>query len=68
MITVSRLNGKEFSINPFLIETVEENPDTVIVLNSGKKMVIKESAENVRSQFSDFIGDAVAKGIRNSKG
>ena len=47
MILVSRLNGKEYYINPHLIEFVEETPDTVITLTTGKKVVVDESAAQV---------------------
>lgn len=67
MIRVTRLNGKDFFLNPFLIETMEENPDTVIVLNSGKKLIVKEKIEEVKKQFSDFLGDVVSAGIKRAK-
>ena len=31
------------TINAELIETVEETPDTVITLTSGKKIIVKDS-------------------------
>lgn len=42
MIKVTRLNGVEYWLNPHLIESVEENPDTTITLVSGKKLIVKE--------------------------
>lgn len=47
MITVSRLNDKQILVNPHLIETIEETPDTVITLTGGKKLIVKESAAEV---------------------
>jgi flagellar protein FlbD len=47
VILVTRLNGKEYFINPHLIEFVEETPDTVITLTTGKKVVVEESAVQV---------------------
>lgn len=47
MITVSRLNDEQILINPHLIETIEETPDTVITLTSGKKFVVKEPAAEI---------------------
>ena len=38
MIDVTRLNGKEITINCELIEVVEETPDTVVTLTTGKKV------------------------------
>lgn len=37
MIDVTRMNGTTLTINNDLIETVEEMPDTVITLTTGKK-------------------------------
>ena len=47
MIKVTRLNGKEYILNAELIETVEETPDTVITLTNGKKIIVKESRQEV---------------------
>ena len=45
MILVSRLNNENFFVNPDSIEYIEEPPDTVISLESGRKLVVSESAE-----------------------
>lgn len=37
MIDITRMNGKPFTLNSDLIETVEESPDTVVTLTTGKK-------------------------------
>lgn len=42
MITLHRLDGKEFVLNVNLIETVEATPDTVVTLTSGHKYVVQE--------------------------
>ena len=47
MIKVTRLNNSEFFVNADLIEFVEATPDTVISLTTGKKIVVKESVEEV---------------------
>ena len=49
MIDVTKLNGKELTINAELIETVEETPDTVITLTTGKKIIVKESRQIVKN-------------------
>ncbi len=48
MIDVTRMNGTIVSINDDLIETVEETPDTVIALTTGKKVMVKESRQEVK--------------------
>ena len=47
MISVTRMNGTELTINSELIETIEEVPDTVITLTTGKKIIVKESRQKV---------------------
>lgn len=37
MIEVTKINGSKLLINTNLIESVEETPDTMITLTSGKK-------------------------------
>ncbi len=43
MVLITKLNNKEQYINPHLIESIESNPDTTIILIGGKVVVIKES-------------------------
>ena len=49
MINVTKMNGTEFTINAELIETIEEVPDTVITLTTGRKIIVKESRQKVKS-------------------
>lgn len=49
MIEVTILNDKKIIINAELIEKVEETPDTIITLTSGKKIVVKESRQEVKN-------------------
>ena len=48
MIDVTRMNGKQFTLNSDLIETIEETPDTVLTLTTGKKIIVKESRQEVK--------------------
>ncbi len=56
MIKVTRLNGKEFVVNAELIEFVEATPDTVITLVSGKKIVVRESVDQVIERVVRYKG------------
>lgn len=47
MIELTRLNGVRFVLNEDLIETVQENPDTTIVLTNGNLYIVKESMDKV---------------------
>lgn len=56
MIKLSRLknNDQEFIVNAELIETIEETPDTVITLTSGKKLVVEEGMNEVVRRVMDY--------------
>jgi len=47
MISVTRLNGKNFVVNSELIEIIESTPDTVITLITGKKIIVLESIDEI---------------------
>lgn len=49
MIEVTRINETKMLINCDLIETVEETPDTVVTFTSGKKIIVKESRQEIRN-------------------
>lgn len=47
MITVSRLDGHDLVVNADLIELVESTPDTVLSFLHGKKLIVRETPEEV---------------------
>ncbi|MDR1908506.1 MAG: flagellar FlbD family protein [Spirochaetaceae bacterium] len=47
MIQVTRLDGKEYYINPHQIESIETRPDTTLLMLSGKYVVVREAVEDV---------------------
>jgi flagellar protein FlbD len=54
MITVHRLNGEEFLINPHLIEIIEAAPDTTISLVTGRKFIVKTPVPEVIAQIIEY--------------
>ena len=48
MIEVTKINGVKMLVNTSLIDIVEETPDTMITLTSGKKLIVKESRQEVK--------------------
>ncbi|QHQ62080.1 flagellar protein FlbD [Anaerocolumna sedimenticola] len=65
MINVTKMNNMNITINSDLIETIEETPDTVITLTTGKKILVKESRQEIvnlvklykKELFSRYIYD-----------
>ena len=49
MIEVTKLNGKKIMINAELIETIEETPDTLVSFVTGRKIIVKESRQEVKN-------------------
>ena len=72
MIKVTRLNGTEMVINVDLIEFIEALPDTIISLVTGKKVMIKESADTVIQRVAEFkrlsSGPSVPKTVLDNRG
>ena len=54
MIEVTKLNGNKITINADLIEIVEETPDTVITLTTGRKIIVKESRQQIKSLVKSY--------------
>lgn len=54
MIDITKMNGLEFTINADLIEVIEEVPDTVITLTTGKKIMVKESRLQIKSLVKNY--------------
>jgi flagellar protein FlbD len=47
MIRLTRLNNSEIIINADLIEMLEETPDVVLTLTTGRKLTVSESADEI---------------------
>lgn len=54
MIKVTRLNGTAIVINADLIEFVEEIPDTIVSLTTGKKIMVKEDSEEIIDRVTRY--------------
>lgn len=47
MIKLTRIDGSELTVNANLIEVVEATPDTVVTLITSRKLLVKESPEEI---------------------
>jgi flagellar protein FlbD len=54
MIQLTRLNNSKVSINSDIIKWVEQNPDTVITLLNGEKLLVQETVEQVVDRVIEF--------------
>ncbi len=54
MIELHRINGIPFYLNHKKIEAMENTPDTIIVLENGRKYVVKENIEEIVNKIVRF--------------
>ena len=63
MIELRKLNDTAFVLNSDLIEFIEATPDTIITLTTGKKILVKESVDEVLKRvikYRRFINEGIA--------
>ncbi len=54
MIQLTRTNGAQFYLNPELIQTVEKTPDTIITLINSKKIIVKDTPQEIAERFIEY--------------
>ena len=54
MIKVTRLDGIEYFLNPHQIECIEINPDTTLVMLSGKHYIVREGADVILERIETY--------------
>ncbi|MFD1735822.1 flagellar FlbD family protein [Bacillus salitolerans] len=65
MIKLTRLNGSSFTINAIYIEQIQSFPDTTISLTTGKKIVVRESEDDVILLVKDFYRQISIVGVQS---
>ena len=54
MITLTRLNGQPFVVNAEKIRLVECTPDTVVCCDTGDRLMVKESLQEVMRRAIEY--------------
>ena len=54
MICLTRLNGQQFVVNAEKIRFVESTPDTVICCDTGEKMMVRETLQEVIKRAIEY--------------
>ena len=65
VITLTKLDGTYFALNPDLIETVIENPDTTIHLTMKRFYIVRETMEEVVEKIIEYrkeVSDVFSRG------
>lgn len=47
MIRLTSLDGKPFILNSDLIVTIHENANTILILENGEHLIVKENAQQI---------------------
>lgn len=54
VIRLTRLNNSSFIVNADMIKTIDERPDTTIVLVTGETMIVREKTEEVVARAIEY--------------
>lgn len=54
MVELTKLDGKTFYVNPHQIEYIECNPDTTLVMLSGKRLIVLEDYATIFKRIVDY--------------
>jgi flagellar protein FlbD len=54
MIPVTRLDHTLYYVNPHQIESIETNPDTTLVMLSGRRLVVLEDVNTVLERIIEY--------------
>ena len=60
MIELTKLSGQKILVNCDLMELVEETPDTLITFTTGRKIIVKESRQEVKNLVKSYRKDIFA--------
>lgn len=65
MIPVTRLNGQEVYVNADLVLFLESSPETILTLENGKKITVKETIPQVIDRVVEFKSRCYPKTVSN---
>ncbi len=63
MVRLTRMNGTEIYLNPALIESVEESPDTIIALSNGNRYLVLEPARIIIERMVNLQARALRRSM-----
>ncbi|MEZ5380040.1 MAG: flagellar FlbD family protein [Acidimicrobiales bacterium] len=66
MILLKRLTGSTLALNPDLMERVEANPDTVITMVDGKKVLVHETVQEVVDLVLEYRSEILRVAYREA--
>lgn len=67
MIRVSRLDGTGVLVNTDQITWIEFNPDTVISLANGEKILVRDTPEEIVARVQDYKRSLLVPAVRERR-
>lgn len=64
MIPVTRLDGSAILINTDLIMSIEQTPDTIVMLTTGDAVHVREAPEEIADRILRYKRELAAGGVR----
>ena len=64
MISVTRLDGSAVLINIDLIMSIEQTPDTIVMLTTGDAVHVREAPEEIADRILRYKRELAAGGVR----
>ena len=54
MIFLTKLGGKQILLNEDMIESVSQNPDTIVLLSNGHSYIVEENMDEIMDRVIAF--------------
>jgi flagellar protein FlbD len=68
VIFITRTNGTRIYLNPELIQTVEATPDTVITLVNNKKMIARDTPQEIAERYIEYRRKVMSPAVSDTAG
>ncbi|MCE5301093.1 MAG: flagellar FlbD family protein [Spirochaetia bacterium] len=67
MILVTRLDNKKIVVNGDLIEVIESTPETLLTLTTGKKVIVKETVEQIVEMVKKYKRETALPVVKDNE-
>lgn len=68
MIRVTRLDGTALLVNIDQVTWIEFNPDTVIALANGEKLIVRDAPDDIVSRVQEYKRSLLGVPLRDRRG
>ena len=68
MIFLTKLGGKQILLNEDMIESVSQNPDTIVMLANGHSYIVQETMDEIMDRVIAFNRNSRRTAARRGNG